>query len=258
MSGSGGGFRVDPDALSRAADQLHAHADEVEGHGRALAAKTGGRVGHGPVGQVAEDLVKRGIRGVSEGVSKAVADFHRGTAKGLKAAATRTREADARAARSFKDLERSGRNEVPRPGGAPTRTLSGPATVREPVTGRVEYGSTELSRAVQDERIKAGNRGSNYAAARLDDGSVITGKSSDGVHAEESVAAQAKASHRKIVDVYSEREPCDFKCQGVTKDMNVTYTWKWNDVDKASTEALRAASTAAFKVVVGQLLGGHS
>jgi hypothetical protein len=110
----GGGFRVDPDALSRAADQLHAHADEVEGHGRTLAAKTGGRVGHGPVGQVAEDLVKRGIRGVSEGVSKAVADFHRGTAKGLKAAATRTREADAHAARSFKDLDHAGRS-VPRP-----------------------------------------------------------------------------------------------------------------------------------------------
>jgi hypothetical protein len=109
------GFRVDPDALNRAADQLHAHADEVEGHGRTLAARTGGRVGHGPIGQVADDLVKRGIRGVSEGVSKAVADFHRGTAKGLKAAATRTREADARAAQSFNDLERAGGRSVPRP-----------------------------------------------------------------------------------------------------------------------------------------------
>jgi hypothetical protein len=111
----GDGFRVDPEALNRAADQLHAHADAVEGHGRTLAAKTGGRVGHGPIGQVAEDLVKRGIRGVSEGVSKAVADFHRGTAKGLKAAATRTTETDARAARSFKDLERAGSRSVPRP-----------------------------------------------------------------------------------------------------------------------------------------------
>jgi hypothetical protein len=108
------GFRVDPDALNRAADQLHAHADAVEGHGRTLAAKTGGRVGHGPVGQVAEDLVKRGIRGVSEGVSKAVADFHRGTAKGLKAAAARTRAADAGAANGFKDLDRA-RRPAPRP-----------------------------------------------------------------------------------------------------------------------------------------------
>lgn len=71
-------------------------------------------MGHGPVGQVAEDLVKRGIRGVSEGVSKAVADFHRGTAKGLKAAAARTREADSSAAKGFKDLDRTGR-PVPRP-----------------------------------------------------------------------------------------------------------------------------------------------
>jgi hypothetical protein len=256
MSSKGAGFRVDPDALSRAADQLHAHADEVEGHGRTLAAKTGGRVGHGPIGQVAEDLVKRGIRGVSEGVSKAVADFHRGTAKGLKAAATRTTEADARAARSFKDLERSGSHDVPRPTGAPTRTLPGPATVKEPATGRVGYGDTELSRAVQDERLKDANRGSNYASARLDDGSIIRGKSSTGVHAEEDLIAQAKASDRKIRDLYSEREPCDFKCQVLTKDMNVTYTWKWNDVDNASTKALRAASNADIKVAVTQLFMG--
>ena len=98
---SGGGFRIDPESLSRAADQLHGHADKVEGHGRTLAARTGGRVGHGPVGQVAEDLVKRGIRGVSEGVSKAVADLHRGTAKGLEHTATEIRKVDNRAAQSI-------------------------------------------------------------------------------------------------------------------------------------------------------------
>jgi hypothetical protein len=122
MSGNRGGFRIDPDALNRAAEQLHARADEVEGHGRTLAGKTGGRVGHGPIGQVAEDMVKRGLRAAGEGVSKAVADFHRDTAKGLKAAATRTTQADARAAKSFTDLQRVNRHEVPRPGGAAVRT----------------------------------------------------------------------------------------------------------------------------------------
>lgn len=126
MSGPGGGFRIDPDALNRAAEKLHGHANEIEGHGRTLGAKTGGRVGHGPIGQVAEGLVKRGLHAVSEGVSMAVADFHRGTANGLKAAATRISETDAKAARGFHDLERAGRHDVPRLGSAPTRVPSLP------------------------------------------------------------------------------------------------------------------------------------
>jgi hypothetical protein len=96
-------------------------------------------VGHGPVGQVAEDLVKRGIRGVSEGVSKAVADFHRVSAKGLEHTAMKTEKADAGAAQGFKDLEKTGRHPVPllgkdSPPKAPPRDrpLTGPVRVKAP------------------------------------------------------------------------------------------------------------------------------
>jgi hypothetical protein len=221
-----------------------------------LSAKTGGRVGHGAIGEVAEGLVKRGVRAAGEGVSKAIADFHRATAKGLENVAARTREADGRAAKSFKDLERPIRTRAPHPVSAPPRTLAGPAGVREPVTGRVGYGESELSRAVQSERLKDGNRGSNYAAARLDDGSIIKGKSSLGVHAEEDAIAQARSKDRKILDLYTEREPCANKCLEKTKDMNVTYSWKWNDVDKGSIEAIRKASNADITVAIEQLFIG--
>jgi hypothetical protein len=82
-------------------------------------------VGHGAIGEVAEGLVKRGVRAAGEGVSKAIADFHRATAKGLENVAERTRKADARAAKSFKDLEH--RHAVPRP-----RTATAPAAFNEP------------------------------------------------------------------------------------------------------------------------------
>jgi hypothetical protein len=145
----------------------------VEGHGRTLAAKTGGRVGRGPVGQVAEDLVKRGIRGVSEGVSKAVADFHRGTAKGLKAAAARTREADARAARSFKDLEHSGANGVPRPrsvapiherpnGAGGAQTVARPAAPIAPRPDPIKSLSTPERESFQSTRMKDFKAGQTF------------------------------------------------------------------------------------------------
>ena len=90
-------------------------------------------MGHGAIGEVVEGLVKRGVRAAGEGVSKAVADFHRGTAEGLTKVATRTREADARAAKSFKDLEHSGRHDVPRMGSAPARTVApAPPSLRPP------------------------------------------------------------------------------------------------------------------------------
>ena len=80
---SGEDFRVDPESLRAAASTLHGHADEVESHGRTLSARTEGRVGHGAIGEVADTLVKRAMRAVSEGATQAVRDFHRGTAVGL-------------------------------------------------------------------------------------------------------------------------------------------------------------------------------
>jgi hypothetical protein len=102
-----------------------------------LAAKTGGRVGHGAIGEVADGLVKRGVRAASEGISKAIGDFHRATAEGLKAVATRTREADARAAQGFKDVEHSG-PKVPRVGQDPKPKMLGPGPVTTKSLGDIQ------------------------------------------------------------------------------------------------------------------------
>jgi RHS repeat-associated protein len=103
---------------------------------------------------------------------------------------------------------------------------------------QVAYGSTELSRSALLQRLLDRKRtGGNYAAGRLDDGTIIVGRSSKHVHAEEDVIE--KAGSRRIVDLYSEREPCKNKCQKLVKDMNVSYTVRWNGVDReAATKEL--------------------
>ncbi|WP_203787542.1 polymorphic toxin-type HINT domain-containing protein [Longispora fulva] len=95
-----------------------------------------------------------------------------------------------------------------------------------PLTGQVEYGSTDLSQAVQKARVADANKGNNYGAARLEDGTIIVGRSSKGVHAEQDLIK--KANGRKIIDLYTEREPCANKCAGLTQDMNVTWSGPWN------------------------------
>jgi hypothetical protein len=114
------------------------------------------------------------------------------------------------------------------------------------ITGQVAYGSTDLSRAMRNERIMTRDTGGNYAAGRLEDGTILVGRSSAQMHAEESVIEQAGG--RRIVDIYSEREPCDAKCFYLTQDMNVTWSWQWNppEVRPASNAALRAAVRELF------------
>ncbi len=70
--------------------------------------------------------------------------------------------------------------------------------------GAVRYGSTKLSRAVQAARQLALDRKGNYAAAELDDGSIITAHSvvqrtagkKITIHAEQTLLAQAKRDGR--------------------------------------------------------------
>jgi hypothetical protein len=95
---SGDDFRSDPASLREAATSLRGHADEVDGHGRALSVRTEGRVGHGPIGELIETLLRRGLHAVGEGATKAVSDFHRATAEGLAGMATRAEQTDARVA----------------------------------------------------------------------------------------------------------------------------------------------------------------
>jgi hypothetical protein len=103
---------VKPEEALATARQLREHAGEIEAHGRALEAATQGRVGHGPIGEVIDELVKRGLRAVSHGVTGAVKKLHEDTALGLEKVVERTREADARAKSAFEDLEHRPHGEV--------------------------------------------------------------------------------------------------------------------------------------------------
>ncbi|MFC3577721.1 RHS repeat-associated core domain-containing protein [Streptomyces yaanensis] len=107
---------------------------------------------------------------------------------------------------------------------------------------QVEYGSTDLSRSVQLQRLIDKRKNGNYGAARLEDGTILVGRSASGTHTEEDLIRQAGG--RKIVDLYSEREPCARKCQKLVKDMNVTWSYRWNGVDR---EASNAALNKAIK-----------
>ncbi|MGW5449268.1 RHS repeat-associated core domain-containing protein [Streptomyces asiaticus] len=115
------------------------------------------------------------------------------------------------------------------------------ARTRPPGVGsstQVGYGSHPLSRSVQLQRLIDKNRGGNYGAARLEDGDIIIGRSSAGVHAEEDLIS--KAGNRKITELYTEREPCAKKCAGLVEDLKVSWSYKWNGTDRSATEAIRA------------------
>lgn len=49
------------------------------------------------------------------------------------------------------------------------------------------------------------------------------------------------------MDIYSEYEPCEARCQNRVKGMNTTWSWSWNPPE------VRDASRAAKAVAVGGL-----
>jgi hypothetical protein len=97
---------IQPSEVLAAAGQLRQHAAEVESHGQALEEGTQASVGHGAIGEVIDQAVKRGVRAVAHGITGAVKKLHEDTALGLEKAARRTMDDDARARSAFEDLER--------------------------------------------------------------------------------------------------------------------------------------------------------
>ncbi|MFJ1753789.1 hypothetical protein [Kitasatospora sp. NPDC088134] len=79
-----GGFRIDPEALGKAAEQAHAHADRVEQHGRNLDARTRGKLlGKGRLGQIVQRAVRPVLDSMIKDMSKAMAGGHRSIGHGL-------------------------------------------------------------------------------------------------------------------------------------------------------------------------------
>jgi hypothetical protein len=73
-------FSHDFDAESTLSTQLRKHGDDIEEHGKTLSENTRGRVGHGPLGEVAETAVKRITGAFAEGFSGALKGFMHSTA----------------------------------------------------------------------------------------------------------------------------------------------------------------------------------
>jgi hypothetical protein len=118
------------------------------------------------------------------------------------------------------------------------------------------WGKGDLQNAVHNQRIADGPKGKagNYGAARLDDGSVITGRSGGKrLHTEQDLIN--KAGGKKIIDLYTERAPCAYRCQDKVAGMNVTWAFPWNGANKAETAKIREQSTKDLKKYVQQLTG---
>jgi uncharacterized protein YukE len=106
-------FEVDPAALRAAAGQLDEHAGEVASHGAALGAQTAGRVGRGPIGEVVEAAVRRGIGIVAHDVSRAVEKSYADAAAVMRRAARETEQADGEAKSAFEGLGRDDPGATP-------------------------------------------------------------------------------------------------------------------------------------------------
>ncbi|NJP91609.1 hypothetical protein HCN51_19455 [Nonomuraea sp. FMUSA5-5] len=107
-----------------------------------------------------------------------------------------------------------------------------------PCSTRVPYGSEPLSKAAQGRRLNDGpslGKKGNYGAAELDDGEIITGRSGGGKHAEEDLLEQAAKKGKKIVKLYTEREPCRARCQAKVKDLDVYWSFPWDNNSRAQT-----------------------
>lgn len=115
--------------------------------------------------------------------------------------------------------------------------------------------SAVRSQRLEDGRTVGGPGRGNYGAARLDDGSIITGRSGGGLHAEQDLINQANTSGRSITDLYTERAPCAARCQPLVGDMNVTWSFPWNGSNAAETAAIRSQSNADLYSAVQQLFG---
>ncbi|MER6617836.1 RHS repeat-associated core domain-containing protein [Streptomyces xantholiticus] len=111
---------------------------------------------------------------------------------------------------------------------------------KEILSGKIKYGENFLSRAVILQRLLTKDRKGNFAAAVLEDGSILLGRSKgkgrQGTHAEEDILNQANG--RKILSLYSERDPCAWKCAGKLAQAGVTnITWSFTHNGGAAARA---------------------
>ena len=99
---------------------------------------------------------------------------------------------------------------------------------------------------IQAERLSTNDKVGNYAIGCLEDGTVIMARSIGNMHAEQNLIQQA--GFRRIVDLYSERQPCQETCETLTEGMNSSWSFRWNPPG-----AMRAAGRIAFRAAMKEL-----
>ncbi|MFD5006637.1 RHS repeat-associated core domain-containing protein [Streptomyces mutabilis] len=104
------------------------------------------------------------------------------------------------------------------------------------LVGQIPYGEGHLSKAVQLQRLIDKKKNGNYASALLEDGTTLVAHSDKTYHSEEYLLQ--RAGKRKIVAVYSEREPCNtgHNCESQLRNAgvkNVSWSFSWNGIGDA-------------------------
>ncbi|MFC7279477.1 nucleic acid/nucleotide deaminase domain-containing protein [Paractinoplanes rhizophilus] len=159
-----------------------------------------------------------------------------------------------------------------------------------PVTadGQVVYGCNELSRNLQKARLWLQQNkprgttdklfknasGSNYAIAKLRDGTYIIGYSDSVAHSEERLIDQMNGKSQRIVfdpatgrvsyqapraspivEGFSELEPCANKCDPKLRALGLrekfTYSWQWNGRPGDSADEIKAIRDRANNAKTG-------
>jgi hypothetical protein len=97
----------------------------------------------------------------------------------------------------------------------------------------------------QAERLRTNDQTGNYAIGCLEDGTILMARSSTSMHAEKSLIQQA--GFRRIIDLYSERQPCQESCLDRTGGMNTSWSFRWNPPE------IRPQTTLEFKAAMRDL-----
>lgn len=123
------------------------------------------------------------------------------------------------------------------------------------LVGQVPCGGSHLSEAVRLQRLIDNKRNGNYASALLADGTILVAHADQYLHSEEYLLQAA--ADRKIVAVYSEREPCNtgHRCASQLEAAgikNVSWSFKWNDIGDAGRDETTKQIAAEIKKLFNQ------
>ena len=124
---------------------------------------------------------------------------------------------------------------------------------------QVGYGSTDLSQAVIQERLKLGNKANNFAAARYTDSSgveqvmVAFSSKGRGNHAEQKLMRAIGKDN--ISEIYSELQPCRNSCAPAVAGIRTSWSWNWTT--SAEGAVSRKSQLAAVRGVFADALSGN-